>query len=421
LPVARVNAALVLIVHVIGGIAALVLLPRGFTLTNVHLWSNTVVPFVSVMAAVAAFVRLLFRRSWALVSALVAAAAGGWTVAVVTGASVFPVSMPLARCGPPFAVAIALLGLAWWARERTKVSIAALVIGGALGGVEVLAQRAAAPSTRPSGGALPDVRGAAASEDATTGQLIVPCGKDKLLVNPLLSFQSRSPDATWVILAKDDELRERRVLLHYEKSPNGFRASYRDDGESTLVATKDKSGALDIDALTRLSSPVYSHLNAWTAIHLSFDATLSFGPTGTTRFAIEPADYPAGRPVQLAYLGEDLALHVVRARDAEKGPFAELAQGRLGRDEPLTLEIRPRDEKDKGCRLVFKDWSSQVSTEESPTAGWGVPQNSVQFFSRDGESIILLALAETGPGRGYDTVGHAAGTYRNRMRIEAIR
>ena len=127
--------------------------------------------------------------------------------------------------------------------------------------------------------------------------------------------------------------------------------------------------------------------------------------------------------MQLAYLGEDLAFHVVRARDAEKGPFAELATGHLTRDEPLTIEIRPRSDTkaDRGCRLVFKDWSAQVSTEASPTAGSGLPQNSIQFFARDNESLVVLALAETGPGRGYDTVGHAAGTYRNRLRVEPIR
>jgi hypothetical protein len=319
-------------------------------------------------------------------------------------------------------MALALLGLAWWARERVAVTVTALVIGAALGGVEVYAQRAPPPSTRPAGGALADVKGEAASDEAANGQVLVPCGKGKLRINPLLSFQSRSPDATWVILASDDEPTHRRALTHFTKTPNGFRASYTDDGESTLVATREKTGALDIEALTKLAAPVYSHLNTWTAIHLAFDATVSFSASGaTTRFPVEPADYPAGRPTQLAYLAGDLSFHVVRARDAEKGPFSELANGRLIRDEPLTIELRPRDEKDKGCRLTFKDWAAQVSTEESPTAGWGVPQNSIQFFSRDGESLIVLALAETGPGRGFDTVGHAAGTYRNRLRIEPIR
>lgn len=420
-PIARALAFVVVALHLVAGIVALVLLPRGFALTNVHLWSNTVVPAVWVIAAVAASVRLFFRRDSAPVCALAAAAAGGWTVAVFAGAFLFPTSMTISRCAPPMAVAIVLLGLAWWAREKIAVTVTALVVGGVVGCVVVFAQRAPSPSTRPSGGTLAEVRGEAASDEAATGQIIVPCGGGKLRLNPLLSFQSRSPDATWVILATPEELRERRVLTHYAKTPNGFRASYTDDGDSTLVAAKDKGGALDIDALTRLSSPVYSHLNSWTTIHFAFDATLSFGPTGATRFPVEPADYPDGRPTQLAYLAEDLTFHVARARDVEKGPFSELASGRLTRDESLTIEIRPRDEKSKGCRLVFKDWSAQLSTEESPTAGWGVPQNSVQFFSRDGESLIVVALAETGLGRGFDTVGHAAGTYRNRVRIEAIR
>jgi hypothetical protein len=284
----------------------------------------------------------------------------------------------------------------------------------------------------------------------------VPCGKGKIRVNPMLTFQSRSPDRTWVLLAPPQDLKKQRALTHYTKTADGLRASYTDDGESMLVVTKDKSGAVDIEALTRLSAPVYAHLDTWTTIHLSFDATVSFGPSGPTRFSFEPADYPTGRPMQLAYLGEDLAFHVVRAHDAEKGPFAELATGHLTRDEALVIEIRPRSDKDeaddppktpakgkgkgkgraaekdkdkstkdpdrdRGCRLVFKDWAAQLSTEPSPTAGWGLPQNSIQFFARDSESVIVLALAETGPGRGYDSVGHAAGTYRNRLRVEPVR
>ncbi|MDB4939546.1 MAG: hypothetical protein JWP87_6518 [Labilithrix sp.] len=408
--------------HLAAGVVALPLVPHGFGLTNVHLWSNTVVPASCVLAAVVAFVALLFRRSPAPASALVSAAAGGWTAAVATGAYLFPISMPLARCAAPAAVAIALLGLSWWARERTAVTIAALVLGMPLGALEVFAQRAPPPSTRPAGGALAEVHGEAASDEAANGQVLVPCGKNKLRINPLLTFQSRSPDATWVILAPKADLEKRRALTHYTKTPNGFRASYTDDGETTLLATREKSGALDIEAVTKLTEPVYAHLDTWTTIHLPFEATISFSPTGTTtRFPIEPADYPAGRPSQLAYLSDDLSFHVVRARDAEKGPFTELAKGRLTRDETLAIEIRPRDEKDKGCRLSFKDWAAQVSTDESPTAGWGVPQGSIQFFSRDGESVVLLTLAETGPGRGFDSVGHAAGTYRNRLRIEPIR
>jgi len=424
--IARIACVVVLLLHLVAGIEALLLLPHGFKLTDVHLWSNTVVPAVSVVVTVAAVVRYLFlRKSPMPLGVLVAAAAGGWLVAIVTGGILYRASMPVTRLAAPAAFALALSALAWWSKERTVVSAVALVAGGALGALEVFAQRAAEPSTRPAGGALAEVQGEAVSDDAATGQIVVPCGKGKIRVNPMLTFQSRSPDRTWVLLAPPEDLRKQRALTHYTKTANGLRASYTDDGESTLVVTKDKSGAVDIEALTRLPVPVYAHLDTWTTIHLSFDATVSFGPTGPTRFSFEPADYPTGRPMQLAYLGEDLAFHVVRAHDAEKGPFAELAAGHLTRDEGLTIEIRPRGDKapdrDRGCRLVFKDWSAQLSTEPSPTAGWGLPQNSIQFFARDSDSVIVLALAETGPGRGYDSVGHAAGTYRNRLRVEAIR
>lgn len=454
---ARVACVAVLLLHLIAGITALLLLPHGFALTDVHLWSNTVVPAVAVLVTVVALVRYLFlRASPMLLGVLVAAAAGGWLAAIVTGGVLFPASMPASRLAAPAAVGLALVALAWWAKERVVVSAIALVVGGALGGLEVFAQRSAEPSTRPAGGTLAEVEGEAASDDAATGQIVVPCGKGKIRLNPMLTFQSRSPDRTWVVLAPPQDLRKQRALTHYTKTANGLRASYTDDGESTLVVTRDKSGAVDIEALTKLAAPVYAHLDTWTTIHVSFDATVSFGPTGPTRFSFEPADYPTGRPMQLAYLGEDLAFHVVRARDAEKGPFAELAAGHLTRDEALSIEIRPRGDKeeknddseetpkgkgkgrgkgkkkdkakkdlepdrDHGCRLIFKDWSAQLSTGPSPTAGWGLPQNSIQFFARDSESVVVLTLAETGPGRGYDSVGHAAGTYRNRVRVEPIR
>lgn len=420
--IARAVAAAVLAAHVAAGITVLLLLPHGFAPTNVHLWSNTVVPAVSVLATTFALVRHLFFRSASGVSVLVAAAAGGWLAAALAGAHLFPTSISMARWGPPAAIALVLIALAWWAKERTAATAFAFAVGAALGALEIFAQRAPLPSTRPAGGTLAEVRGEPSSEEAGAGQVVFPCGKGKIRINPLLSFQSRSPDATWVLLAPEEQLGRRRTLAHYAKTPNGFRAAYTDDGETTLVATRDKNGlGLDLEAITKLPSPIYSHLNTWTTIHVAFETSLAFGPTGATRFPVEPSDYPSGRPAQLAYLAEDLTFRVVRAYDAEKGPFSELASGHLGRDEPLTLEIRPRDEKDKGCRLVFKDWSAQVSTDASPTAGWGVAQNSVQFFARDGEALILLALAETGPGRGFDTVGHAAGTYRNRARIEQIR
>ena len=35
-------------------------------------------------------------------------------------------------------------------------------------------------------------------------------------------------------------------------------------------------------------------------------------------------------------------------------------------------------------------------------------------------ALHLVELAGTGIGRGYDSVAHAAGNYRNRMRVEML-
>lgn len=404
--------------HLVGGGLALGMLPRGFALDDIHLWSNTIIPAASCLAVVATLLAFVLGRSQG-VRAVVAIAAGGWLAAVATGALLFPLSMPVARLAVPALVALALLALAWWARARTAVTLVAIALGAALGGIEIFAQRAPPPSTHPLGGILAEVTDDGSSRDAFDGTVTVPCGTHQLGVNPVLTFTSRSPDRTWTILAPGEH-GSHRTLARYTKTANGFRAAYNDDGQSSLVGVKSDD-RIDLDAVSTLPEPVYAHLDAFTSIDVSFEATLTFSPTGATRFPIEPADYPSGRPVQLAYVDANRAFHVVRASDAEKGPFDELANGHLARGEALTLEIRPREDGDDGCRLTFEDWSAQVSTEPSPTAGWGVPQGSIQFFSRGAQGLVVLTLAETGPGRGFDSVGHAAGTYRNRVRVEPIR
>jgi hypothetical protein len=262
------------------------------------------------------------------------------------------------------------------------------------------------------------VHGEPTKDDAASGQISIPCGKEHVRLRPLLTFESRSPDATWTLLAPPQAFGPRRRFEAFAKDKAGFRARYTDDGESTLVATRDAKG-VDVEATSTLPSAVYSHLNTFTTIHVPFEAELAFGPLGPRTFPIEPADYPAGRPAHLAYLGPDLQFRVVRAADAEKGPYTELAKGPLHRDEALVLEIRPKS--GGGCRLRFADWTAQLSTEPSPTAGWGVPQNSIQFSRHGVDGLVVLTLAETGPGRGWLSVGHAPGTYKNRIRVDAVK
>ena len=76
------------------------------------------------------------------------------------------------------------------------------------------------------------------------------------------------------------------------------------------------------------------------------------------------------------------------------------------------------------CVVTLDDFASQASTDLSPTAGWGLPMNAIEF-SRDNErgtssASVFVTLTGTSVGRGWDSVGHAAGTYRNRMHVEML-
>jgi hypothetical protein len=407
-------AVIVMTVHAAAGGAALVFLPRGFPPSSIHTWSNTWIPAAVALALVLALVRFVFMRSSARpVSLATAGIAGGWLGAVLAGSVLFPISFGVERAIGPGAIAIAFAVLAWATKFGIAESVGAAVGGGVLGVVEIMAQEGPPPSTRPNGGTPVEVKGELMKDDAQTGQVSFPCGKEHVRVRPLLTFESRSPDATWTLLAPHDAFGPHRRFDAFEKEKNGFRAHYIDDGETSLVAMKDAKG-LDIEAISRLPHSVYSHLNAFTTIHVPFDATIAFGPTGAQEFPLD------GPPLQFAFLGADISFHVVRSSEAEKGPYTEIATGHLGRDEALTITLKNKN--GGTCKLTFKDWASQLSTEPSPTAGWGVPQNSIQFSARarEKEGFIVLTLAETGPGRGWLPVAHEEGTYRNRIRVDAV-
>lgn len=83
---------------------------------------------------------------------------------------------------------------------------------------------------------------------------------------------------------------------------------------------------------------------------------------------------------------------------------------------PLTL----LDGDEVQCRVTLLDFTSQASTELSPTAGFGIAQNAIELLASEQApaQTILFSLAATSVGRGWDTVGHAPGNYRNRMRVE---
>lgn len=150
--------------------------------------------------------------------------------------------------------------------------------------------------------------------------------------------------------------------------------------------------------------------------------SIAFSPCPDIHVDFAAADYPVGRPMRSAYIDAERVFHVVEARSGEKGPFQELARGAFARGTPLQMMLYERGH--VVCEIDLSDWADQSSTSLSPTSRWGLPVNSIEFsLLGDGPqsaAAIWLTLAGTSLGRGWDSVGHRAGIYRNRMRIHAL-
>ena len=142
-----------------------------------------------------------------------------------------------------------------------------------------------------------------------------------------------------------------------------------------------------------------------------------------TLIEVRPFDYPFGRPARFAFVSADRTFRVVEATSGEKGPFRTLGAGtaraRCNRSRsPSTMRVEPSRDS------ALDDFAAQADTTLSPTAGWGVPVNAMEFsLAEDAPSSpasIFVTLAGTSVGRGWDCVGHRAGTYRDRLRLEPV-
>jgi hypothetical protein len=183
-----------------------------------------------------------------------------------------------------------------------------------------------------------------------------------------------------------------------------------------------------LEAWTRLDARVYSHLNSfsWLLIDGHRALGVGFSPCPAQVIALTHADYPSGAPARFAYLDRYDVFRVVQASDAEKGPFTTLCEGKLARGQPLSVVLYELTTVPHQPLAIidFDDWSSQLSTQLSPTAGCGVAENAVEFGLGDerpsSTAHLALTLAGTGIGRGWDSVAHAPGVYRNRVRIQRL-
>jgi len=424
---------LVLVLHALVAVRMLRWLPQGFPMEQLLFWSNLVVPGLVVGACIVALA--LLRSRPRLAAALLWGLAGAWGAGGAVASVFFPKSLTLAWVGG-VAVAGMLGALAWpdWRRAWGRVG-GLLLLGAVLGTVAVLAQRAPRSSTRPANVELPRVdsgwAGGAPSWTSPTerlrvspteGRVWAECGGLKLRLDPLLTFISRSPDRAWSNLAPARTNEVPRQLSALRWTSQNVEMVYRDDGTSVLQVV-DTGEVLHIDAFTLLRQSVFSHLNTYLALEIEGQPQLAveFSAVPGKPVELRPAEYPTGLPARAAYLTAENMLRVVEASSGEKGPFQLLMEGKL--EGPLTVTLH--DAKGPACQIELADWAAQVSTAPSPTAGWGLPQNAIEFqrMGKDATSPgrISFTLAGTSLGRGWNTVGHGPGAYANKVVLRPLR
>jgi len=416
------------------------LMPQGFPLGNPHWWANTALPVGTLVVSFIGLVALV-RRNVRVAQPILLAIAVAWTASLLTACALFPVSSQ--RFSIPVVLLAVVFWLAYWKQSpqralRSWGMVVAGVLALAVGIALPFTQRSAEADTHPLNeppptrvgaiieGVMPRLVKVAENIDMSPADAYarVQCDQVQVFVRPLLTFVSRSPDRCWSNLAP--ALYRERISHRFAGRINeGDQAAYlyADEANHWLQVRPltAPQGAV-IESFSQLARPVYSHLNSYSIIELDGhkDLALTFSPCPEVKIEVEPADYPFGRPAQFAYLDAAGVFHVVRATSGEKGPFHTLGSGKLSSTDELRIGLY--DEGKQVATMILVDWAAQVSTSLSPTAGWGVPMNAIEFHREDDSETspisLWVTLAATSVGRGWDSVGHREGIYRNRLRIE---
>ncbi|MFM9962765.1 MAG: hypothetical protein ACKV2Q_16265 [Planctomycetaceae bacterium] len=414
----RLAVECVLAFHGIVAAAWWWLTPGGFPLGHSRFWMNRVWPLVLLAIAVLG-VWALARRRYSTLKLTLLSVAAMWIAFATSARIVFPVSAPGLWW---YGLLIGGAGFTLLARRdkpaanRRAEFVSAVVTGVMLGSFVPWALRGPDPSTRPIGDRAETISASNGSTNKTSdvplnpsvnvraesGEVLIRKEPYRLEIDTFLGFAEISPDRCWSILnpTADQPLPRR----HH-----------------SLAVSSTDSHITEITATSTLNEATYSHINSFCRLTLTGHRRLflRFSPCPNVRIEVLPADYPTGRPARLAYRTASRFL-VVEASSGEKGPFRELANGSLLPHEPISLFMEDED-REIGS-VTFDDWAAQASTEPSPTAGWGLPQNAIEFQLEGDDpsdsADIWLTLAATAVGRGWDTVGHSPGTYRNRMEIK---
>ena len=352
---------LVLAGHTVAAAAWWWLMPGGFPPSHPRFWSNGVAP-IAVLAVVATAVWAARRGRFARLRLSLIPFPMIWAAAAVAARVVFPISfgrlfvLPLAGAGLMGAAAFLTFRKQGPAPCRAMLAVAAVAT--LVGTALPCTQRAPFPDTWPLNAPMPEV----VADQASVGRMLAEIPGSRLRIHP--------GDGSVTVQAGALRVSIQPVLRFLSRSPDG--------------------------CWTILASP-----------------PLRDGPDLLVRSVHHEADRLA-----LHYRADYQAILRVDP-GPEGGPIRLEATARL--PHPIFSQL---DQGVARARVVFDDWSAQAGTAPSPAAGWGVPVNAIEFSlagDRPGSPAgIYITLAGTSVGRGWDSVGHAAGTYRNRIRIEVL-
>ena len=418
--------------------------PKGFPWNHLRFWSNNVIPIIIVCGSLVCFIGM-FRKKRDLVAILIPSYPVATLAFVITGRILYPISMRIVflvflLCWLAVLIALALFmirqqpirKLLWI--PTILLGVLSALTGAALPWSQQSCQAATKPLNPTSRPKQHSTLNQTQSPFELSNRVIVSPQRPGVLINdfntqlriyPLLTFYSKSLDRCWILFSpRSERIGKKRIFKGMRRIENGLYLEYTDEGQNVLeVRTFDTEGFVDIKAVCELPKPVYSHLNTFTEFSVKGREQIfvSFSPCPEKRIEVTPFDYPFGRPARLAYLDKTGVFRVVQAKSAEKGPFETLAESNLKKEEPLALTVYDGD--NPVYRITFKDWTTQCSKQLSPTAGWGLPENAIEF-SLDQEdktkARFFITLASTSAGRGFDSVGHNTGVYRNQIRIETL-
>jgi len=201
--------------HWTAAVGVLFAMPRGFPIGHPHWWANQVFPWIVIAYAVFTTLAAKFGH-WRTMVALLLCSPIALIGAAIAGLQIFPISGRWASLAVMVVATVVLIGLRrefrpWWPRrgQTACLMLVPLLFGAAL----PISQRAPIadtrpapfkqiPATQPLVGVLTTQRiSPTVRVVPSTGEIMCDFAGRSVQVQPLLTFESRSPDRCWTNLA----------------------------------------------------------------------------------------------------------------------------------------------------------------------------------------------------------------------------